>query len=90
MQHTSWRTEAGGVVTAEAGPLRLVVKEVGGLMRFLVLRPWAAAGQDALLGSGTGSDARAAMAGAERMASRVMALPGGRIIPAAAWSGEPR
>lgn len=71
--HDIWRTEPDGVLAAEANDLRLVVQapeEVGGAVRFLVLR-CDSEGQT-ILGSGTEDDVRAAMKAAARMAERTM------------------
>jgi hypothetical protein len=67
-----WRTEAGTALVTEVGDLRLVVRNVGGHPRFLVLRPLKDAGAcpHALIASGTEADVRAAMAAAERMLER--------------------
>jgi len=73
-----WRTEPGAVLSAEVDGLRLVVQaptEAGGAVRFLVLRRGAGERADTLIGSGTGTDVRAAMAAAERMAERFVARP---------------
>jgi hypothetical protein len=50
--------------------LDLVVKEVNGSVRFLVLRRARGDGVQELLGSGTEEDTRSAMDAAERMAAR--------------------
>ncbi len=74
--HGIWRTEPDGVLAAEADGVRLVVQapeEAGGTARFLVLRR--DGGGEALLGSGTEDDMRAAMKAAARMAERFMARP---------------
>jgi hypothetical protein len=72
VQPSPWQTGQGGVLTLNTGELRLVVKVVSGLIRFMVLRPptGAAAGPEMLLGSGTGDSVHSAMAAAERMAAR--------------------
>jgi hypothetical protein len=72
VQPSPWQTGQGGVLTLDTGELRLVVKAVNGLVRFVVLRPptGAAAGPKMLLGSGTGDSVQSAMAAAERMAAR--------------------
>ena len=71
-----WRTGPDGILAAEADGLRLVVQapeEVGGAARFLVLRRDGEG--DAVLGSGTEGNVRAAMVAAARMAERILARP---------------
>lgn len=73
-----WRTGPDGVLTAEADGLRLVVRapsRAGGAARFLVLR--IDGGHRPILGSGTESSVRDAMAAAVRMAERLLARPFG-------------
>lgn len=72
MQPSPWQTGQGGVLTLDTGELRLVVMEVSGSVRFMVLRPptGARAGPEMLLGSGTEDSVQSAMAAAERMAAR--------------------
>jgi hypothetical protein len=74
MTHSDlWRTQSTEVFSAENAGFRLVVqgpKEVGGAVRFLVLRRGTAEISDTLIGSGTEETVRAAMAAAVRMAER--------------------
>ena len=68
-----WRTQRTGVFLAENYGFRLLVQgpeEVGGAVRFLVLRRGTAEFSDTLIGSGTEETVRAAMAAAVRMAER--------------------
>ncbi len=68
-----WRTGPDGVLTAEAGGLRLVVlppSKIGGTVRFLVLRR--DGDHRSLIGSGTEESVRAAMDTAVRMAGRML------------------
>ncbi len=72
-----WRTEAAGVLAAESSDLRLIVqapKEVGGAVRFLVLRRGEAGAPDSILGSGTRNDVLAAMTAAAQVAERCARL----------------
>jgi hypothetical protein len=67
-----WRLEPDGVLAAEIGNVRLVIRkpaEAGALVRFLVLRRGAE--EDSLIGSGTEADVRSAMQTASRMAERL-------------------
>ncbi|MBV1800446.1 hypothetical protein [Siccirubricoccus sp. G192] len=67
-----WRLEPDGVLAAEIGGFRLVVKKpetAGALVRFLVLR--GAADGASIIGSGTEADVRSAMQTASRMAARL-------------------
>lgn len=70
-----WIDEAPGVVARDDGDLRLAVKNVGGLVRYLVLRGANSDdGVECLIGSGTSQDIGAAMRSAESMASRARTL----------------
>jgi hypothetical protein len=73
MTHELWHTERNGVLSTEVGRFRLVVKvprEVGGMVRFLMLGRGTGGSPDALLGSGNKENVRAAMEAAEQMAER--------------------
>jgi hypothetical protein len=69
---TSWHAEPNGILAAEVGGLRLVVRtptEVGGYARFLLLgRISRGGGGFALTASGTAESVREAMEAAERRA----------------------
>ncbi len=87
MQRGPWRFEPGGVHTLDIGVLHLVVMQVCGQVRFMVLRrpTGAEAGPEMLLGSGTEDNVPSAMAAAERMAAR---CPGQmHYAPASDWRG---
>jgi len=68
-QQILWRTEPGGVLAAEVGSLRLIVKRTESAVRFLLVRH-RGDDQHPLLASGTEDDVRAAMEAAERMLGR--------------------
>ena len=70
MSRDPWRIEPDGVLVSDVGEFRLVVKQMGGWMRYLVLRRPAGIGVGAqvLLASGTENDARAAMAASTTLA----------------------
>ena len=72
MQRNPWQIEPGGMHTLDIGVLHLVVMQVTGQVRFMVLRrPMGTeAGPEMLLGSGTEDSVPSAMAAAERMAAR--------------------
>jgi hypothetical protein len=73
VHHEFWRTDRAGVLSAESSDFRLLVQppeEVGGAVRFLVLRRGSGGLSDTLAGSGTKESVRAAMGAAERMAER--------------------
>jgi hypothetical protein len=72
-QHILWRTESGGVLSAEVGSLRLVVKKTESAARFLLVRH-RGDDQHPLLASGTEDDVRAAMEAGERMLGRLEPL----------------
>jgi hypothetical protein len=66
-----WRTQRTGAFLAENYGFRLLVQgpeEVGGTVRFLVVRRGTGEFSDTLIGSGTEETVRAAMAAAVRMA----------------------
>ncbi len=66
-----WNTEPDGSVVYETGPFRLVTKEIGGAVRFMVFHSQAEGERSRmLLGSGTADNAWSAMASARRMADR--------------------
>ena len=72
-QQLLWRTEPGGILSAEVGTFRLMVKKTDERVRFLfVMRR--GGGQYPLLASGTENDVRAAMEAAERMLGRLQPL----------------
>lgn len=77
-QHELWRIGSDGLLSAESGNLRLVVRKAEGCARFLVLKnPADAESHPAfVLASGTESDVHAAMAAAERMLARFEPCPG--------------
>lgn len=68
MGYEPWRAEPDGALVLDIGRFRLVVKERGGRIRYLVWqRPGdTGAGTYVLLASGTESNVRAAMAAAEK------------------------
>jgi hypothetical protein len=71
-----WRLEPDGVLAAEIGDVRLVIRkpaEAGALVRFLVLRRGGE--EDSLVGSGTEVDVRSAMQTASRMAEKLTEGP---------------
>ena len=73
-QHELWRVGPDGILSAESGGLRLVVRKAEGCARFLVLKDGADAEQPCpacVLASGTENDVRAAMEAAERMLARL-------------------
>jgi len=72
VQQSPWRIEQAGVLTLDIGVFYLVVKQVSGAARFMILRrlTGADAGPHRLLGSGTGDSLQSARAAAERMAAR--------------------
>jgi hypothetical protein len=68
-----WRADSAGVYVAETNEFRLIVRpsdEIGGNMRFLVLRRGRKNVPDALIASGVTDTKQAAMAAAERTADR--------------------
>jgi hypothetical protein len=68
-----WRAGPAGVYTAESNEFRLTVRaaaDIGGGMRFLVVRRGRERVHDTLIGSGTTDTSHAAMVAAERMAER--------------------
>ena len=80
MQQHAWRLEAGGVFTTEEGELRLIVREISGASRFLVVRRTSGSQPFQLaLGSGTEHDVKSAMRAAEGMAAR-FAVPGNHAM----------
>ena len=71
-----WRAEPNGVLAAEIDGFRLVVQapeEVGGLVRFLVLRRESEG--DTIIGSGSKETVQAAMGAAVKMAERLLWRP---------------
>jgi hypothetical protein len=79
-----WRLEPDGVLAAEVGDFRLVVRKpetAGALVRFLVLR--GAADEHSIIGTGTEVDVRSAMQTASRMAARLTARDQPRFAGAA-------
>jgi hypothetical protein len=77
--HDIWKTEPDGTLAAEVDGLRLVVqapKAVGGMAHFLVLRRHEMG--EAIIGSGTEANVRAAMKAAVKMAERMVARPFGK------------
>ncbi len=68
-----WLDNADGSVADESGGLRLVVKAVGGMTRFLVTRTDESSsnGDTFLVGSGTSLDTSSAMRAAESFAARL-------------------
>ena len=75
-----WRAEPDGVLAAEADGLRLVIQapeEVGGPVRFLVLRRAGKEDRHAPIGSGVEESVGNAMEAAARMAGRLLSHPFG-------------
>jgi hypothetical protein len=72
-QSEPWRVEGAGVYLAESDEFRLIIRpsdEIGGSMRFLVVRRGSKSVPDVLIGSGVVDTKQAAMAAAEQMAER--------------------
>jgi len=84
MQRELWKTEPNGVLSAKAGNFRLVVQapeQVGGIVRFQVLRQEIKGSLEILVGSGNEADIIAAMTAAEQMADRYTDLGLYQTIP---------
>lgn len=73
LQRPSWKTEAGPALVADVGAVRLLVKDVGGHVRFLVLRATQVTQppSQVLIASGTATDVRGAMLAAEQVLDRI-------------------
>ena len=71
-----WLDNADGALANESGNLRLVVRSVGGLTRFLVTKRGGLGDGDTrfLVGSGTSADTSSAMRAAEMMTARVRSM----------------
>jgi hypothetical protein len=74
MAHSEpWRADPAGVYVGETDEFRLIVRpsdEIGGGMRFLVVRRGSKSVPDVLVGSGVVDTKQAAMAAAEQIAER--------------------
>lgn len=84
MQRELWKTEPNGVLSAEAGNFRLIVQapeQVGGIVRFQVLRQEIKGSLEILVGSGNEADIITAMTAAEQMADRCTELGLYQTIP---------
>ena len=74
LQRPVWKTETGPVLIADVGAVRLLVKDIGGHVRFLVKATQATAPlSQALVASGTAADVRGAMLAAEQVLDRMEA-----------------
>lgn len=73
LQRPIWKTEAGPALIADVGAVRLLVKDIGGHVRFLVLKATQTAEPplQALIASGTAADVRGAMLAAEQALNRI-------------------